>query len=85
MLGGFLKISGILVLRLVYGKKYGKEHAEKFSLMMLLSLANCFWFLSVLFLIAGISADDTIICAVMAIGYPIAIATWTTLERKKQN
>ena len=85
MLAGFLKVSGMLVLRLVYGKKYAEKHSEKFGLMILLSLANIFWLLSVLFLVAGIAANDTVICAIMAIGYLVAIAIWTVLERKKQD
>ena len=85
MLAGFLKMSGMLVLRLVYGKKYGEKHSEKFGLMMLLSMANIFWLLSILFLAAGIAANDTILCVIMAIGYPVAIAIWTALERKKQD
>ena len=84
MLAGLLKVSGMLVLRLVYGKKYAEKHSEKFGLMILLSLANIFWLLSVLFLVAGITASDAVICAIMAIGYPVAIAIWTVLERKKQ-
>ena len=52
--------------------------------MILLSLANIIWLMSLLFLVAGIAAKDTAICAVMAIGYPIAIAIWTVIERKKQ-
>lgn len=84
MLSGLLIVSGMLVLRLVYGKKYSEKHSEKFGLMILLSLMNIFWLLSVLFLTAGIAANDTVICAIMAIGYPVAIAIWTVIERKKQ-
>lgn len=84
MLSGLLKVSGMLILRLVYGKKYAENHSEKFGLMILLSLANIFWLMSILFLVTGIAAKDTAICAVMAIGYPIAIAIWTVIERKKQ-
>lgn len=83
MLAGLLKVSGMLILRLVYGKKYAENHSEKFGLMILLSLANIFWLMSVLFLVAGIAAKDTAICAIMAIGYPLAIAIWTIIERKK--
>lgn len=83
MLAGLLKVSGMLILRLVYGKKYVENHSEKFGLMILLSLANIFWLMSVLFLVAGIAAKDTAICAIMAIGYPLAIAIWTIIERKK--
>ena len=84
MLSGLLKVSGMLVLKLVYGKKYVEKSSEKFGLMLFLSLANVFWLMSILFLFAGIAAKDTALCALMAIGYPIAIAIWTVWERKKQ-
>lgn len=85
MLAGLLRVSGMLILRLVYGKKYDENHSEKFGLMNLLSLVNIFWLMIVWFLVAGIvaNAKDTAICVIMAIGYPLAIAVWTIIERKK--
>lgn len=85
LLSSLLQGSGMLILRIVYGKKYAQNHSGKNGLMSLLAVANFFWILSFLFLIAGIAANDTVICAIMVIGYPVAIAIWTVLERKKQD
>lgn len=84
MLSGLLKASGMLILRLVYGKKYSEKVSEKIGLMMLLSIANIFWLMSILFLATGIAANDTALCVIMLIVYPVAIASWTVIERKKQ-
>lgn len=82
MLSGLLKVSGMLVLRLVYGKKYAEKSSEKFGLMLLLSLANVFWLMSILLLFAGSAAKDTALCVIMAIGYPIAIVIWAVMVRR---
>lgn len=84
MLSGLLQVSGMLILRLVYGKKYAVNHSGKFGLMILLSLANILWLMSILFMVEGIVAKDTAICVFMAIGYPVIIAIWTVIARKKQ-
>lgn len=86
MMGGFLKISGKLILRLVYGKKQAEKIFEEFGCIIFpLSLANIFWLLSLLFIATGITGKDTILCIIMAIGYPVAIAIWTIIARKMQN
>lgn len=82
MISGLLQVSGILVLRLVYGKRYYEKHSKKFGLARLLSIVNIFWLLSILFLIVGISAKDTALCLVLAVGYPLIIVIWALIERK---
>ena len=83
MLKGLLQISGMLTLWIVYGKKYSEKAANKFGLMILLSIANIFWLLSILFLATGSAANDTALCIILAIGYPIAITIWAIISRKK--
>ena len=85
MLSGMLKASGILILRLVYGKEYSEKASRKIGLMMLLSIANILWLMSVLFLAAGSASNGTALCVIMMIVYPVAIASWTVIERKKQS
>ena len=84
MLSGILKLSGLLILRIVYGKEYSEEYSQKTSLVIFLSLVNCLWLLCSLFLIAGMAVNDTVFCAIIAIGYPVAIIVWAVMTRKKQ-
>ena len=83
MLKGLLKVSGMLVLKLVYGSQYEEKAYDRIWLMLLLSMVNIFWLLCILFLIAGIAAKDTVLCAVFVITYPVIIAIWSAVERKK--
>ncbi len=83
MLGGLLKVSGLLILKLVYGKSFDEENSST-MIMLLLSMANVFWLLSILFCLAGKSLTTIAFAAFIAIGYPIAIAIWAINERKKQ-
>lgn len=84
MLSGFLKASGWLILKVVYGKKFAEKASDSVGLMILLSLANVFWLLCILFLATGISANDTVFCIVAAVVYPVAITIWAFFARKKR-
>ena len=83
MIGGLLRVSGLLILLIVYGKKKVIEHR---SLMAELSLsfANIMWLMCFAFWIGGIASNDTVFCAIVTIGYPIAIVIWTVIARIKQ-
>lgn len=82
MLSALLKMSGLLTLKIVYGKAYSQKATEKTWLTLLLSIANIFWLISILLLIPGGATGDTIL---MAVGYPVAITIWTIISRKQIN
>lgn len=83
MLSALLKVSGMLILKLVYGKSFSERGSKKTGLMLLLSTANIMWLICVLFLVAGNTANATALCVIMAVVYPVVIAVWAVLERKK--
>jgi len=85
MLNALLRLSGIFVLKLVYGREYDAKASGKTGLSFLLSAVNCFWLLSLMFLCLGAAAKDVVFCLVIAVGYPLAIAIWAMVARKKQN
>ncbi len=82
MLSGLLKVSGMLILKIVYGKDYAAKASEKIGLMMLLSVANFSWLMCILSLVAGIAAKDTVWCILMAVGYPITVVIWSVVVRR---
>ena len=84
MIGGLLKVSGMLILKLVYGKKFEEKASEKFILMIFLSLINIVWLFAFMLFVSGTAANDTVTCAILTFAYPIIIAVWAVIERKKQ-
>lgn len=84
MLSGLLKMSGALILRIVYGKKYTEQYKEKVPLMLFLSALNIFWLMAFGILVSGNAGDDVVLCAVLVAAYPIAITVWHIIERRKR-
>ena len=78
-----LKLSGLFLLKLVYGKKFEENCREKMGLTGLLSIANIFWLLSILFLALDMAAKDADLCKFMAVVYPVVIVIWSVIERKR--
>lgn len=82
MLAGLLKMSGFLILRIIYGKDSKKLEEFGFGIPMALSLGFIFWLMSLLFLSADMAAGDTWLCIVFAIGYPLGLLIWRMLVRR---
>ena len=79
MLSGFLKLSGLFILKLIYGEKNEEKISEKFELSLLLSALNICWLISIISLFSSLDLKSLI----MIIGYPTLIALWAAYERKK--
>lgn len=85
MLSALLRMSGFLILRLIYGKEKAETMSESLTLPMVLSLLFIFWLLCLLFLFSGTAANDFWLCLVYVIGYPVAILIWSILARRENN
>lgn len=83
MIKYFLMISGMLILKIVYGKAYSEKASQKMALMFLLSMINGFWLLCLFFLAIGGASGDTAFCLILGVGYPVAITIWAVLTRKQ--
>ena len=86
MIQGFLAMSGQLILLLVYGKNNPKMPAG--GIVTTLSIAFVFWLVCLLILFESINSAaliDILLGALYAIGFPVAIAVWAYIERKKRN
>ena len=87
MLVGLLRISGVLVLRIVYGKHYEEKvdssEGGMIGISLLLSLLNVMWLLCLMFWLSGTAEKDIIICIIGSIVYPVCIAIWAIIVRKK--
>ena len=87
MIQGLLKLTGMLVLKIVYGKHYKEEVADKWQkrlpLMLFLSAMTIFWLVCVALLCSGNAGKDTLYIALAVLAYPCAIAVWTIRVRKK--
>ena len=89
MLVGLLKMAGFGILVLVYGKEEyekrwlstPKERTE--FVQYLLSLAFFFWLVCSLSWIFGATANDTLFCAVFSLAFPVLIAVWAFIVRKR--
>ena len=82
MLSALLKMSGFMILRLIYGKEKWKTMSESFVLPIVLSLFFIFWLLCLLFLFSGSAANDFWLCLIYGLGFPIAILVWAIIVRK---
>ena len=85
MIGALLKMSGFLILRLIYGKNQKKIKEIGAGLPILLSIGFIFWLLCLLFLIAGITANDFMLCLIIGIGYPVALIVLGIVVRTKKS
>lgn len=85
MLAGLLKMSGFLILKLIYGKDSKKLEEFGLGIPMVLSLCFIFWLMSLLFLFIGAAAKDAWLCIVFGIGYPLVLLIWGMLVRTKKN
>lgn len=83
MLSGLLKMSGFLILWLIYGKEKAETMSESLTLPIVLSLLFIFWLLCLLFLFSRTAANDFWLCLVYVIGYPVAIIIWSILARRE--
>ena len=84
MLSALLKMSGFMILRIVYGKEKWKKESEGIALPMVLSLFFIFWLLCLIFLFSGSAANDFWICLIYGIAFPVVILVWAINVRKKQ-
>lgn len=85
MLAGLLKMSGFLILKLIYGKNIKKIEEIESALSIALSIGFVFWLISLLILCAGIAANDTWLCIAIVVGYPLILIIWCILVRLNKN
>lgn len=83
MLQGLLRMTGFLILRIIYGKDSKRPQEFGIGVPLLLSVGFVFWLLSLMLLFAGSAAKDTLICIVFGVGFPLALVIWGILARKK--
>lgn len=84
MLSGLLQISGMLILYLVYGSKSEKIKSIPSWVSTVLSFVCIFWMISLIFLFSGISGNDTWICLLLGIGFPVFVIVWCFIARSKK-
>ena len=82
MLQGLLMMSGRLILMLVYGKEGFEKRKFGAFACIAMSAVVAFWLMGSALFFEGAAGNDTAICAVLAIGIPIAIAVWAIIARK---
>lgn len=82
MLSGLLKMSGIVILRIVYGKDKWKTKSQNFELSVGLSILFMFWLICLIILFADSAANDFWLCLIYGLGFPVAILVWTIIVRK---
>ncbi len=82
MLSALLKMSGFMILRLIYGKEKWEKMTGSSALPIVLSLLFVFWVLCLLFLFSGSAANDFWICLTYGLVFPIAILVWAIIVRK---
>lgn len=85
MFAGLLKMSGFLILMLIYGKK-NKQKVNKivedfFFIPLALSFAFIMWFICLM--LAGIDSGDQIGCIIYGITFPAALVVWAIIVRRK--
>lgn len=73
-------IFGILILKIVYGKKYNNEN-NKIWKPLLVSVAFYIWLLCLFFLLLDMAAQDYLLCLVVSISFPIIILIWAIIAR----
>ena len=85
MFAGILKMGGMLILLPVYGKKIDRFKSLSLVAMSLLSFALIFWILCLVFLFSGIAANNSTLCIIYSIAFPVVIIVWTIYVRVFQN
>lgn len=73
-------VFGMLILKLVYGKKYNNKNKNT-GLLFLISAAFLIWLLCIGFLVLGLAAKDFMLCLSISIGFPAIIAIWAIIVR----
>lgn len=81
MLSGILSMAGLLILRLVYGKKFSQKNFNMRGLPLVLTVAFIFWLLAILFLFTGASTSDLWFCILYGVGFPAVLIFWGILNR----
>lgn len=76
-----LRYSGILILIIVYRKDRSRIATISDWFAMLLSVLTYWWLFSV---VALFFEKNVLPFLLMAVGYPVAIATWAIIVRKRQ-
>ena len=71
---------GMLILKLVYGKKYTNEN-NKIWKPLLVSVAFYIWFLCLFMLVLGITNEDFILALIISIAFPVVIVIWALVVR----
>ena len=79
MFAGILKMGGMLILLLVYGKKIDRFKSLSLVAMSLLSFALIFWILCLVFLFSGIAANNSTLCIIYSIAFPVVIISLDNL------
>lgn len=80
MLKGLLMMTGIIIVRLIYGKDR-KVEGGLMSLALLLSAGFVFWVINLIMLIIGATADDYLLSMVYTVGFPLALIVWGIIVR----
>lgn len=81
-LQGFLSMSGLLILRIVYGKGLEEKLPERRALMEFLSIVNTIWFIGVLIFIGEFTTDGSVAGLAVMLIYPAVIAVWAIIARQ---
>ena len=84
LFSGLLRVIGFIILRIVYGKEKYKRMSERSGLAMFLSVIFAFWLLCLIFLIAGVAANDFWIVLLLVLAFPLTILMWAIIARKNK-
>lgn len=87
MLSGLLKMSGFLIMYLVYGKEeYHKRwDPSEFTIMIQcgLSFGVIIWLLCLLSLPIDMAIESKVFCIVYFAAFPLALVIWTIFVRRR--
>ncbi len=83
MLSALLKISGVLIIKLIYGKNSQKKLEGIGPVIpLILSGCTCFWFICLILLISFDFSADSIPGIVICTLYPAALIIWAIIVRR---
>jgi len=88
---GLLKMSGFLILSLIYGKEKCKEKEESLGqelfvlLSVFLSGLFAFWMICLVLLFSGAASNDFLFALITAIAFPVLIFIWAMIARKQNS
>ena len=89
MLAGLLKVSGLLILKIVYGshlqEKISSSQNGMTATMVLFSMLNIFWILCIAIFLTEDKREGIEFLLAICIAYPVAIAIWAIITRRKYN